>query len=168
MGVHDLNFRLSICDHSGFDKPRVRYERGQDTVCASYRVRAMEDLWTHHRPTRRRCGSTHLGLRRFVSRDGVLAIDLCWSLFDWALFRATRAAVKMHTLLDLHLQYAIRYPLKRVRNCQRGAIPTDEALLKLFYLAMQNISRKWTMPIRDWKAAFNRFTIQFEERMPQH
>jgi putative transposase len=36
---------------------------------------------------------------------------------------------------------------------------------KLFYLALRNISKKWTMPIRDWKAVLNRFTIQFEERM---
>lgn len=36
------------------------------------------------------------------------------------------------------------------------------------YLALENISKKWTMPIRDWKAALNRFTIQFEDRMPQH
>ena len=50
----------------------------------------------------------------------------------------------------------------------RGSFPSDEALLKLFYLAIQNISKKWTMPIRDWKAALNRFTIQFEDRMPQH
>jgi hypothetical protein len=34
-------------------------------------------------------------------------IDLCLSLFDWAPFRSTKAAVKLHTLLDL-----------------RGAIPT--------------------------------------------
>ena len=34
-------------------------------------------------------------------------IDLCLSMFPWALFRSTKAAVKMHTLLDL-----------------RGAIPT--------------------------------------------
>jgi hypothetical protein len=26
---------------------------------------------------------------------------------------------------------------------------------------------QWTMPIRDWKAALNRFTIQFEGRLPQ-
>jgi putative transposase len=39
--------------------------------------------------------------------------------------------------------------------------------LKLFYLALQNISQKWTMPIRDWKAALNRFIIQFDDRMPQ-
>jgi transposase-like protein len=50
----------------------------------------------------------------------------------------------------------------------RGAFPSDEGLLKLFYLAIRNISKKWTMPIRDWKAALNRFTIQFEDRMPQH
>ena len=49
----------------------------------------------------------------------------------------------------------------------RGSFPSDEALLKLFYLVQQNISKKWTMPIRDWKAALNRFTIQFGDRMPQ-
>jgi len=47
------------------------------------------------------------------------------------------------------------------------SFPSDDALLKLFYLALINISKKWTMPIRDWKAALNRFTIQFEDRMPQ-
>ncbi|MFP5383304.1 MAG: IS256 family transposase [Gammaproteobacteria bacterium] len=49
----------------------------------------------------------------------------------------------------------------------RGSFPSDEALIKLFYLALRNISKKWTMPIRDWKAALNRFTIQFEGRLPQ-
>ena len=52
---------------------------------------------------------------------------------------------------------------KVIKN--RSSFPTDEAVIKLFYLALNNISKKWTMPIRDWKAALNRFTIQFEERM---
>ena len=47
----------------------------------------------------------------------------------------------------------------------RSSFPTDEAVTKLFYLALRNISKKWTMPIRDWKAALNRFTIQFDERI---
>ena len=47
----------------------------------------------------------------------------------------------------------------------RGSFPTDDSVFKLFYLALNNISQKWTMPIRDWKAALNRFTIQFDERM---
>jgi putative transposase len=29
-----------------------------------------------------------------------------------------------------------------------------------------NISKKWTMPLQDWKAALNRFSIQFDERIP--
>ena len=49
----------------------------------------------------------------------------------------------------------------------RGSFPSDEALLKLFYLALKNISQKWTMPIRDWKAALNRFTIEFGDRIAQ-
>ena len=50
----------------------------------------------------------------------------------------------------------------------RSSFPTDEAVSKLFYLALNNISKKWTMPIRDWKGALNRFTIQFEDRISQH
>jgi len=47
----------------------------------------------------------------------------------------------------------------------RGSLPSDQALNKLFYLALRNISEKWTMPIRDWKAALTRFTIQFGDRI---
>lgn len=39
--------------------------------------------------------------------------------------------------------------------------------MKLFYPALRNLSQKWTMLIRDWKAALTRFAIQFEERIPQ-
>lgn len=53
---------------------------------------------------------------------------------------------------------------KIIKN--RGSFPSDEAALKLLYLALQNIARKWTMPIKEWKAALNRFAILFEERMP--
>jgi putative transposase len=46
----------------------------------------------------------------------------------------------------------------------RGALPNDEAVFKLLYLALRNISRRWTLPIRDWKAALNQFAIHFEGR----
>lgn len=48
----------------------------------------------------------------------------------------------------------------------RGSFPNDESMLKLLYLALNNIAKKWTMPIRDWKAALNRFSILFGDRMP--
>jgi putative transposase len=49
----------------------------------------------------------------------------------------------------------------------RSTFLTDAAVTKLFYLALNNISKEWSMPIRDWKAALNRFTSQFEERLVQ-
>lgn len=47
----------------------------------------------------------------------------------------------------------------------RGSFPSDETLMKLFYLALKNISQKCTLPIRDWRAALTRFTIQFGEQV---
>jgi len=44
--------------------------------------------------------------------------------------------------------------------------PNDEAVLKVVYLGIQNIAKKWTMPIREWKPALNRFAIEFEGRLP--
>ena len=47
----------------------------------------------------------------------------------------------------------------------RGSFPNDESALKLLYLALSNISKKWTMPIRLWKQALNQFVILFPGRM---
>lgn len=61
---------------------------------------------------------------------------------------------------------SVNMGLRKVSKA-RGSFPNDDALLKLFYLALGNISKKWTMPLRDWKGALIRFTIMFEERMPK-
>ena len=53
---------------------------------------------------------------------------------------------------------------KVIKN--RGSFPNDEAAMKLIYLALGNISQKWTKPIKEWKAAMNRFAIVFEGRLP--
>ena len=46
----------------------------------------------------------------------------------------------------------------------KGAFPNDAAILKIFYLALQNIAKKWTMPIHTWKAALSQFAIKFAGR----
>ena len=46
----------------------------------------------------------------------------------------------------------------------KGAFPHDEAVFKILWLALRSISKKWTMPIRDWKNALNRFAILYGER----
>lgn len=54
--------------------------------------------------------------------------------------------------------------LRKVIKSQQ-IFPTDDAAFKLVYLAMRNISKKWTMPIKEWKPALNRFAIEFEGRL---
>lgn len=52
---------------------------------------------------------------------------------------------------------------KSTRN--RKVFPDDQAAMKVVYLATQEASKKWTMPIRNWKPALNRFIIEFGERV---
>jgi len=62
---------------------------------------------------------------------------------------------------------SLNMSLRKVTK-NRGHFPNDDAMFKLLYLALRNIAKKWTMPIRDWKSALNQFSIIFEERMPQY
>lgn len=50
----------------------------------------------------------------------------------------------------------------------RKLFPSDDAATKVVYLAIQAASKKWTMPIRNWKAAMNHFMIVFEEQLAPH
>jgi transposase-like protein len=53
---------------------------------------------------------------------------------------------------------------KFTRN--RKQYPNEESALKLVYLAIHEASKKWTMPIRNWREALNHFAIIFENRLP--
>lgn len=59
---------------------------------------------------------------------------------------------------------SLNMSLRKVTK-NRGSFPNDEAAFKLLYLALNNASKKWTMPIRHWKDALNHFAILFEDRM---
>jgi putative transposase len=48
----------------------------------------------------------------------------------------------------------------------RSLFPNDEAVFKLMYLALRNVSQRWTMPIKNWSGAMNQFAILFEGRAP--
>jgi putative transposase len=61
---------------------------------------------------------------------------------------------------------SLNMTLRKVTKNHR-VFANDEAVLKVLYLAIGNISKKWTMPIKDWKPALNRFAIEFEGRLPK-
>jgi len=60
---------------------------------------------------------------------------------------------------------SLNMSLRKVTK-NRGSFPNDDAMFKLLYLALKNIAKKWTMPIKHWKSALNQFSIIFEGRMP--
>ncbi|GEP92254.1 Transposase, Mutator family [Chitinophaga terrae (ex Kim and Jung 2007)] len=45
------------------------------------------------------------------------------------------------------------------------SFPTDEAVLKSVYLAFWEVSKKWTMPIRNWGMVLNQFLTIFDKRV---
>ena len=61
------------------------------------------------------------------------------------------------------LNSVIRRALKK-----RKVFPNDDSAKKMVYLAIKEASKKWTMPIRNWRGAMNRFIIEFEDRLEKH
>jgi transposase-like protein len=47
----------------------------------------------------------------------------------------------------------------------KTSFPTDEAVMKSVFLAVNEVTKKWTMPIRDWGLILNQFLIIFDERL---
>ncbi len=61
------------------------------------------------------------------------------------------------------LNSVIRKAIKK-----RKLFPTDESARKVIFLAIQDASKRWTMPIRNWRQALNRFMIMFEDRLSDY
>ena len=61
------------------------------------------------------------------------------------------------------LNSVIRSATKR-----RKLFPNETSAMKVVYLAIMQASKKWTMSIQNWRAAMNRFEIEFGERLSVH
>lgn len=46
----------------------------------------------------------------------------------------------------------------------KAVFPSEDAVFRLMYLAMNNIAKKWNRPIKNWRAALSHFAILFPER----
>lgn len=108
-------------------------------------------------------------LERFAERwdDKYPAISPSWRV-DWERLTvmfgfppAIRKVIYTTNAIE-SLNYSMRKILKN-----RGAFPSDESIIKIFYLALNNVAKKWTMPIRDWRAALNQFVLLYGDRVPQ-
>ncbi|HDG1697624.1 TPA: IS256 family transposase [Kluyvera ascorbata] len=61
------------------------------------------------------------------------------------------------------LNSVIRTAIKK-----RKVFPTDDSVRKVIYLAIQGASKKWNMPIQNWRLAMSRFIIEFGDRLSDH
>ena len=48
----------------------------------------------------------------------------------------------------------------------KSVFPTDESLFKMLYLAMMDITQKWTGRRQDWSMIHAQLAVYFEDRMP--
>lgn len=62
---------------------------------------------------------------------------------------------------------SVNSTIRHITN-NRALFPNDEAVFKLLYLALNNASKKWTMPIANWKQAKKQFAIIFDGRVPMN
>ncbi|WP_286241209.1 IS256 family transposase [Neptuniibacter halophilus] len=59
---------------------------------------------------------------------------------------------------------SVNASLRKVTKTRRS-FPNDKSVMKILYLALHQIAKKWTMPIRDWKQAMSQFMILFSDRI---
>jgi putative transposase len=60
---------------------------------------------------------------------------------------------------------SLNFSLRKITKA-RGSFPSDEAAIKLLFLGLRSITKRWSMPVHDWKAALNQFSMLFADRMP--
>ena len=60
---------------------------------------------------------------------------------------------------------SLNYSLRRLLKT-RGAFPNDDSIVKILFLAINRVAKKWTMPIRDWRSGLDQFVILFGDRVP--
>jgi putative transposase len=178
-GLNDI-FIVCVDGLSGFaDAIRAAYPHTKVQLCIVHLVRAAlkyvttEDckavaagLKTIYQSAT--AGEAEAALEKFAEAWGakyptiVKQWRLKWSdivtLFDFP--PAIRKAIYTTNAIE-SINSVIR---KFTRN--RKQYPNAESALKLVYLAIHEASKRWTMPIRGWKAALNHFAILFEDRLP--
>lgn len=71
-----------------------------------------------------------------------------------------RRAVYLTSVIE-----SLNFSLRKITR-GRAAFPNDDSVCRLIWLGLDQASRKWTMPIKNWKAALQQLAILCEDRLP--
>ena len=61
---------------------------------------------------------------------------------------------------------SLNYQLRKVTKA-KGHFPNDTAAIKILFLALRNVEKKWRRAPSFWKSALSQFMIHFEGRLPE-
>jgi transposase-like protein len=70
-----------------------------------------------------------------------------------------------HAIYTTNAVESINYNLQRNLKT-RQSFPNDESAMKLVFMILRRISKKWTMPIRNWGEALHQFAVIYGDRVP--
>ena len=76
-------------------------------------------------------------------------------------FEHTQGIIKI-----IYTTNAIESNCRMVRKLTKSTsiFPTDDSIRKIIFMSVKEISKKWTMPVRDWGLAYSQLAIFFEDR----
>ncbi|MGL4399949.1 MAG: transposase [Luteolibacter sp.] len=83
-----------------------------------------------------------------------------------SLLRRTLGFLRLLLVIpETHAIESLNSSLRKISR-HRNLFPTIDSLTKLFYLALRNLSAKWTVAVPNWPAALSYLTIEFSDRIP--
>lgn len=62
---------------------------------------------------------------------------------------------------------SLNFCLRKITR-NKSSFPDDDSIYKVIYLAIKNVSKRWTVPIREWGLAVNQFAVMFPGRVPPY
>ncbi len=73
----------------------------------------------------------------------------------------------MHCWISVLGYTAYHRQLRKVTK-SKSVFPTDDALLKMLYLATMDVTRKWTVRVKNWAIILAQFSVYFEHRLEDY
>src|SRR5882672_13772 len=179
-GVADI-FIACVDGLTGFPKAiETVFPQAQVQLCIVHQVRASLNYvsWKHRKAA---AGDLQLIYRSTTAEDAYFKLEAFAEKWDGAYptfsqmwrrngehltpFFAYPADIRK-VIYTTNAIESLNMSLRKIIKT-RGSFPHPEAALKLLFLALEHIAKKWTMPVQNWKAALRRFAILLGDRVPQ-
>lgn len=177
-GVEDI--LITATDNlNGFtDTIKSVFPQSATQICVVHQIRnaCKYVVWKDRKEFARDMKDIYAAPNRDAAAHALDALDKKWnSKYSYAIKSWRANWDELTVFFDFPLEIRkIIYTTNLIENLNgkirkytknKMSFPTDDAVLKSTFLAIQEVTKKWTMPIRDWGTILNQFIIIFEDRL---